>query len=171
MNLSFQNLPKSFLFWMSISWDEAKSIISDGSVEKLARLERNAEVLASYRLFRTQLMNEWLTVTDYLIATVFADHARVSCQDDGKKRAEMLVEREAPVKVWRMNDFPYDFEAGVQHYCLWSSQPLSYEEIISEIHSKFDQEDYDHLYFVNPPSLQSIRDLWHCHVMIKFQHR
>jgi hypothetical protein len=151
---------------MSISWDEAKRIIEDGSVEQLARLERNADVLTLYRAFRAELVNEWATVTDYLVATVFSEHASVLLQDDGRKKAKLLVVDEQ-VKVWRPNDFPYDFEAGVKHYCLWCTVPLSRNTIIYEIALKFCPDEYDYLFFINPPSLQSIRNLWHCHVMVR----
>ena len=152
---------------MSVSWDEAAAIISDGSVEKLARLERNDETLNSYREFRAQLKTEWATVTDYLIATVFSEFSQVSFQEDGKKRAELHAHDQKKAKVWRKNDFPYNFEHEVTHYCLWSSVPLSQEEIMLEITTQFNPDQHDRLFFINPPSLQSIRDLWHCHVMIR----
>ena len=159
---------------MSISWDEAKDIIADGSVERLAKLERNESCLKCYREFRAQLLTEWASVTDYLICQLYLPFSRVSLQEYGKKRVTLdrtackaLGESSSKVQVWRINDFPYDFELGIIHYCLWSTVPLNEEEIQSEIEARFDPKQYDSLFFVNPPSLQSIRDLWHAHVMIR----
>eukprot|EP00878_Enallax_costatus_P022375 GHUV01023733.1.p1 GENE.GHUV01023733.1~~GHUV01023733.1.p1 ORF type:complete len:166 (+),score=31.63 GHUV01023733.1:130-627(+) len=63
-------------------------------------------------------------------------------------------------------DFPYYFEDNVQHWLLWStSGPLSHAAIEQETRQKF--PDMDYLIFVNPAALQSIRDIWHCHVLVR----
>lgn len=69
------------------------------------------------------------------------------------------------VTVWRINDFPYYFEPGIEHHCLWSTEPLSEADIQQHLRARF--PDQPTLYWVNPPSLQSIQAIWHCHVLIK----
>lgn len=60
-----------------------------------------------------------------------------------------------------MQDFPYYFEDDVDHWLLWStSGPLSPAAIEQETQQKF--ADKDHLIFINPAALQSIRDVSCC---------
>eukprot|EP00775_Hariotina_reticulata_P009400 gene9400-9564_t len=53
-------------------------------------------------------------------------------------------------------DFPYNFELDVQHWLLWSTEPLNAEAIWDQIDSRFPETEWERLMFVNPAALQSI---------------
>jgi hypothetical protein len=50
------------------------------------------------------------------------------------------------------------------HYLLWATKELPQETILSQIQENL-PEGSEYLIFVNPPVLQSIPDVWHCHVL------
>ena len=86
---------------------------------------------------------------------------------DGKKRAEIREPKLQPRLVWRRNDFPYHFEEGIDHWVLWSSSgPLLDEALRGEAAERFGT-DHEFLIWVNPPELQSVRAMWHAHVLIR----
>jgi hypothetical protein len=53
-------------------------------------------------------------------------------------------------------DFPYNFEDGVQHWLLWSTREIPAPRIQELMDSKFPEAAWDRLYFLNPPALQSV---------------
>ena len=110
---------------------------------------------------------------------------------DGRKssefcRAVVLQSQQPgsrPALAWRRNDFPYNFEAGIEHHVLWSpSGPLPDEAIREEIAAWLSglhpaasvgcgSHSYETLWWVNPPELQSIRACWHAHVLLRRRER
>ncbi|KAG2449595.1 hypothetical protein HYH02_005128 [Chlamydomonas schloesseri] len=64
------------------------------------------------------------------------------------------------------NEFGYYLEPGLEHINIWSSdRPLSPAVIEALISERLPCEAY--LWFVNPPQYQSIKAIWHAHVMVK----
>jgi hypothetical protein len=53
-----------------------------------------------------------------------------------------------------LQDFPYNFEEGIEHWLLWSTEKLPTDKIEEHIAAKF--PDCDTAYFVNPTQLQSV---------------
>jgi hypothetical protein len=53
-----------------------------------------------------------------------------------------------------MQDFPYNFEEGIEHWLLWCTEPLPSSVIEEKMAQRF--PDKDAIYFVNPPQLQSV---------------
>lgn len=72
------------------------------------------------------------------------------------------------VTKWRDNDFPYLVEPGIAHCNLWANRPLSSEEVEAEIARQVPAGS-DVAWFVNPPSVQSVPAIWHCHIMFRPQ--
>ncbi|KAG2495511.1 hypothetical protein HYH03_006454 [Edaphochlamys debaryana] len=67
-----------------------------------------------------------------------------------------------------LNEFPYYLapEDRVTHVNIWcSSQPLADATIEKMIAERLPAEEY--VWFVNPPQFQSIRTIWHCHIMLR----
>jgi hypothetical protein len=89
--------------------------------------------------------------------------------------------------IWRLNDFPYYYEPGVEHHLLWCTEPLPIEEVDRLASERFgssrDRGDNcdangngnggssphrrQHLIFVNPAPLQSVLAVWHAHVLVR----
>jgi hypothetical protein len=53
-------------------------------------------------------------------------------------------------------DFPYNFAAGIEHWLLWCTEPLPPTLIQEKMVQQFPDKDYDTIFFVNPPQLQSV---------------
>ncbi len=64
------------------------------------------------------------------------------------------------------NDFPYDLEEYIGHYVLFAQHSLAPEVITEIIAETF--PGLTTLWFVNNPHQQSLKEVWHCHVMVNF---
>lgn len=91
---------------------------------------------------------------------------------DGKKVAVDAEHADGGERViWRPNDFPYNFEPGMRHWLLWAAGELPRARILELIGAKFPEADWDALTFTNPPVLQSVLTVWHCHVIVRPKQR
>ena len=79
----------------------------------------------------------------------------------------MIRHPEQPRLTWRLNDFPYFFEEGIEHWVLWSATGSIPEDALREEALRRFGADHDVLIWVNPPELQSVRALWHAHVLTR----
>ncbi|GAB4823192.1 hypothetical protein N2152v2_010238 [Parachlorella kessleri] len=74
---------------------------------------------------------------------------------DARKVALLPPDFDAELRiVWRDNDFPYYFVAGIEHHNVWANRPLStqqLEQVIAE-----NRVGYGTCYYINPPALQSV---------------
>jgi hypothetical protein len=64
-----------------------------------------------------------------------------------------------PHVTFHKNDFPYNFDRGMQHHNIWCTRPLSDEEIAEVIRQH--RAGWEVLFFRNPESLASIPSVWH----------
>jgi len=62
-------------------------------------------------------------------------------------------------------DFPYNFEAGVEHFNVWAFSALPPSQLEALIEERRPRSDFDTLWYVNPAALASIPDVWHAHVL------
>ncbi|GMH38645.1 hypothetical protein BSKO_06529 [Bryopsis sp. KO-2023] len=140
-------------------WDEIVECIRENTEESLGKLGRSAEGTQNYRVVRAKLLEEYATLVDIIkIRTLNFDFV---LNEDGKKEA---VETPPPnPTALVINDFPYNFKSGIEHFVLWNVRAMSSEEIDKalELHTK----KWEVAWFHNPPSLQSIPGLWHIHVV------
>eukprot|EP00798_Chlamydomonas_sp_ICE-L_P014090 gene14090-20042_t len=145
--------------WTSecMSWETLASIIDDGSDETLAKLLRSKEVLDTYMDFLAKLCysvdsresagdREIEIKEDYESVASFLWVSAFGCEwvlnADGKKKAvgvpPVQTEGSGPVILLKSNDFPYYFDEGIQHHILWSTEPLSPEEISKQIENRLE---------------------------------
>lgn len=61
----------------------------------------------------------------------------------------------APLCVPQTQDFPYYFESGIEHFNLWSTHPLTREQVEHHI-AQHAPHDKEWMMFENPPALMSI---------------
>ena len=110
-------------------WRMVKNIIETGDLVKLGRSYEQQEV---YNSFRAELNTKWRSVGDYILCSKFKFPSGPSTQE-GKLVAIPPVEHENQCKdsiLLVPNDFPYNFEPGIQHHVLWKlGSPLSACEI------------------------------------------
>ena len=62
-------------------------------------------------------------------------------------------------------DFPYNFEPGVEHLNVWAFAALPPAQLEALIEERRPRRDFDTLWYVNPAALASIPDVWHAHVL------
>ena len=66
------------------------------------------------------------------------------------------------------NAFPYELRKGIAHYVMFSIDVTPNISNISDFLSEYFNKPKDHiLWYINPPHLQSIPNVWHCHIFIK----
>ena len=69
--------------------------------------------------------------------------------------------------VWAKNEFPYHMDEDIQHNLVWSAAGgVSEEALMAFVDTQRPRaEGWESLLFCNPPHLQSIRNVWHAHVL------
>ncbi|KAF9550868.1 hypothetical protein EC957_011415 [Mortierella hygrophila] len=66
----------------------------------------------------------------------------------------------------KKNEFPYSVKPGIEHWLIWSRQPLTDEVWIRRyLQERLPGRDY--LYFINPPELRSVPTISHVQVFTK----
>ena len=68
-------------------------------------------------------------------------------------------------------DFPYNFEAGVEHLNVWAFSALAPARLELLIEARRPRADFETLWYVNPAALASIPDVWHAHVLSRRRRR
>jgi hypothetical protein len=69
--------------------------------------------------------------------------------------------------VLRQNDFPYNFHQDVIHYVLWSNRDnLDSQFVERYVGEAFPRQRHQWLWFCNPSSRKSIKDVWHVHILL-----
>ncbi|CAG9467840.1 unnamed protein product [Pedinophyceae sp. YPF-701] len=158
------------------TWEELVEMMNDGSEGALAKLIRFKDEALKYRAFRASIKGP---MTDYLLAVKLRYATDPDRSTDGHiVLAEGALEQPPPADidggrympalrgrrvVWTVNDFPYAMAPGVEHHVLWSDGPLTRSQLCAV--ASAEREGYKWGYFVNPPSLQSVREIWHAHVL------
>ena len=69
--------------------------------------------------------------------------------------------------VWAKNEFPYHMDVDIQHNLVWSAAgAVSEERLLAFVDAQRPLVGgWENLLFMNPPHLQSIRNVWHAHVL------
>mmetsp|Transcript_15627 Transcript_15627/g.21424 ORF Transcript_15627/g.21424 Transcript_15627/m.21424 type:complete len:156 (-) Transcript_15627:90-557(-) len=147
-----------------LNFEEIKTIVDEDRLELLGRSHRQQE---QYEDFCRGIRALWISVSDYLIASKF--NTEVYFNIEGKKCVKRPITNCDGI-VLVLNDFPYNFEAGIQHYILWKmGGPVTKQNILDSIESlrqsKVNFTDY--VYYINPPHLKSIPDIEHAHIIIR----
>ncbi|KAI8637850.1 hypothetical protein BD408DRAFT_406121 [Parasitella parasitica] len=132
------------------TWDEVHYYVSTNQIKSI---HRSKQVQAVYNQWMEDTLSKYGSIENYLLST--------------KLRFEPIQDRNRPPVVILPNDFPYSVEAGIQHILLWSQIPLSRDYIEHILESNYGHKQYEWVYFVNPPEIQSVRKLPHVHVFMR----
>jgi hypothetical protein len=149
-----------------LTWKQLVVIISSGD---LAKLRRSPAQQADYdRYMETQVRAVWETTADFILCTKF-DLAVGRHKTTAKQVALRPQHAESRLRLVP-NDFPYSFDAEhVDHWILWKWQggPVTPEEL-EAAQAKLRAGNLlisDLRHWVNPPSLQSIPQIHHVHIV------
>jgi hypothetical protein len=165
-----------------LSWAEVQEVMASNALEKLGRMP---EQLARYRQQTEVMRSEFVTVGDFILhhrfgfpyftrpedgkkyVVVPSSSGRRTYDDGGDETVPTSSEGSERV-VWAKNDFPYALEADIGHFLLWSLQPLPPQQLEQLIRQRV-APDEEFVYFVNPPALQSVQNVFHAHVLVHHQ--
>jgi hypothetical protein len=78
-----------------------------------------------------------------------------------------LLESILPHVALSPNAFPYAFTDDIEHSVIWSCRELSHHEIELLVEYYRPCSQYHTRYYVNPPSLQSVKDVFHVQLFSK----
>jgi hypothetical protein len=192
-----------------LSWTELKPIILSGDPIEIEKLARSDEVCREYRAFRERNNGEWESVYDYLLCDKFGfDWAWTNDEQvgtvvergDGGANVDVQGRKKRSRPTFReylsdqgtnemegklmlcVNDFPYYFSPGVQHWILWKlGGMIASDEIANAKLEIFrgSQTDPTHgeqersaiddhqvfLHWINPPHLKSLPGIDHVHIL------
>lgn len=158
-----------------LSFQQIKLIITDNKLELLGRSDSGQQEYVSF--MHEVVKKEWVTVADYILHSKFdlpysvaADS--IDCHDTNSNSKKMAVlpseEDRKPTTKLLLNDFPYNFEADVEHFILWKLfAPLTDAEIYECIETfRRNECVLDATYYVNPTHLKSITEIEHAHIIL-----
>ena len=72
-----------------------------------------------------------------------------------------------PTHHFARNDFPYALDPSISHHLIWSRAPLNVDEMHCIMEEHRPPHRYQTVTFINPPHLQSVKNLWHAHIFSK----
>lgn len=154
--------------FLKLSWIEAKAIIEAGRLESLGR---STEQQATYRVFRANIQEEWVSVSDYVLCAKLQYSETTTA--DGKRVAVRPPGVEQPRTVLLENDFPYNLDTGIFHYVLWKigGEVLPNDIDVAVQQLRTTRGAVDTAVYINPPHLKSILDVEHAHILFICQEK
>ena len=146
-----------------LNFQEAKEIIISG---RLHLLGRSMEQQVIYDKFYDELLLNWETPGDYILAEKFRIPYDLNFST-GKNR----VLRPFPLGMKKCleNDFPYNFDPNTRHFILWKLDgEVTNEDISTEVQllkKIYNTEDF--ATYINPEHLKSIPEIAHAHIIFQ----
>ena len=150
-------------------------MLEAGTPQYISRL---ADAQATYTAKRIQMSEEYASVSDAVRHHKFG----AACDTiDGKMHcpftksmsdADIAAQSDPlalPDSVLVPNDFPYALELPIRHEVIWTRVPLHGDpaRVQRLIETYFPADKWHLLSLVNPPYLQTIKDIFHIHVFVK----
>uniref|UniRef100_A0A7S2GQS3 Uncharacterized protein n=1 Tax=Helicotheca tamesis TaxID=374047 RepID=A0A7S2GQS3_9STRA len=168
------------------AWDELVDIVE--RKQDLSLLARSVEQQRVYKAYRDALRREWKTVYDHILHSKFGFQKRIVSsppQESGTLSSDSAEYNDIDPKnpLWEAfppleevnssqlslcrNDFPYYFEDGIEHWCLWKlGGSVTPEEIENAKQKLMNSKDVvKTLHWINPPHLKSLPDIDHAHIL------
>uniref|UniRef100_A0A7S2JUC7 Uncharacterized protein n=1 Tax=Leptocylindrus danicus TaxID=163516 RepID=A0A7S2JUC7_9STRA len=155
-----------------MKWEHCINIYGTQAWHELSRSPSQEMV---YQAHCNKLREEWRSICDYMLVRVFEFEA-VRCCKSGKLAARPALDEMncamKPMKKLARNDFPYNFDEGIEHWCLWKTgSGIDIEEIFDARRkiAKESEENGKHvedfMHWTNPPNLKSLPEIEHVHIL------
>ena len=133
----------------------------NGDIHKLRRAP-NAQ--KQYEVWKTEQLEKFGSLNDMLRNKIFG-HDLVKHPATGKLVVDSRSTRRERVVI-RENDFPYDFEANIDHHVIWfESHAPPTDACIKDAIAGCFLSSRPSCFWVNPPHLRSVEGLHHAHVL------
>ncbi|CEP61920.1 Htc1p LALA0_S04e03664g [Lachancea lanzarotensis] len=164
-----------------LSWPEITDLVRSGELQLLLR---SPAVTASYHRYKQALADRNTTVADVVVHEKlhWTSETLAQCAHQWPTPELQLQAMLSDQQLFalRTNDFPYDFPDHVHHLVLWSKVQIPLYEgdsrkKVPTVEAKLQQflntnlARYgiaDFAWFINYPSLQSVKAVSHIHVLI-----
>lgn len=170
------------------SWAECQKIVQTNDLEGFARSKRQTEQYMAHKellrvmdstIFKYLLTNSLGWAAEKQVNGIMDADIKIASSGDE------IFSNPTDLKII-YNDFPYYFEENVAHLCIWSKQPIpsdpksSVGDLSVETRATIEQYIYQTfveyagiprenlLWFRNWDSLQSVREISHVHVIIRY---
>ena len=129
---------------------------------------RTPEVYSKYVLGIIRSRNTYNRYSDNIKINILKWKAVLRPEDLYGRIHAVQCENSLPI-VLTPNAYPYNLTDDIQHYILWSVDPLSTERMNEEAQKRLALIPgigtiKKFVAYVNLPTEQSIPDIWHCHV-------
>jgi len=128
---------------------------------------RSPDGLRRMKEFMSVKRAQWNTSRDFILNRFFGSEY----ETDPLTSRFAIVPNTHKYRVYFVpNDFPYHVEDGIEHWILWSLDEMSSEEAKRFLDAKLigpEGQFLEYVYFVNPPAIQSIPDVFHFQVFYK----
>ncbi|KAI9312805.1 hypothetical protein BX666DRAFT_1880656 [Dichotomocladium elegans] len=135
-------------------WQEICHYVSTNQVPMI---RRNREGQARYMSWMKETLTKYNSIEEYML-TEKLDFSSLPPSPDPIHRPAVII---------LPNDFPYSTEPGIVHILIWSQTPLVEDYVQELLEAHYGSSAWEWIYFVNPPSTQSIRGLPHVHVFMR----
>lgn len=136
-------------------------------------------MILQYATHTAKVKSEYCSITDYVLVRFLGYSFKEvevidTAIDPNKPILKKQAIRDPPpskkIQLWP-NDFPYYFTSNIDHLILWSQTVLSQEEIDRNLDvllkERYGDAPIEVKMFVNTVALQSIREVFHVHVLVK----
>lgn len=108
-----------------------------------------------------QILSEFDTIADHVLVNLLGVPSTRG-HEQGKRKADRSKLTQVNKLVYTLNDFPYYVEPGIEHGVVWSTGKLREKDMLALLDEKLSGRE--RIYFINPPSLQSVAEVEHAHV-------
>jgi Protein of unknown function (DUF3605) len=159
------------------SWQELQQIVVKD--KDLSRLSRSVDTEERYARDRQSLLKEYETLYDHILYSKFqlprTRHALSGKWKVDTTTAALSTDHPqfnnndvALVK----NDYPYFVQDGIEHWVLWKLHANitsdDVDQALSDLRSTYGKDDIvDCIWWENPPSLKSLPDINHIHILVR----
>ncbi|GBC24515.1 uncharacterized protein OCT59_009158 [Rhizophagus irregularis] len=151
------------------TWEDVKEIVESGRLELFYRSK--SEQLR-YRAYRERIKKEYGSLDNYIYQNVL-NWPKESSPNDPSLQEYFSSKIPSTHYNLRLNDFPYTIDSSISHYVLWSRLPFRdpNDRNVKDDINLFLKENFpgneEWLFFINPPQLQSIKNIWHGHIFVR----
>ncbi|KAI9301844.1 hypothetical protein BJ944DRAFT_242912 [Cunninghamella echinulata] len=134
------------------SWEDVRYLVLSNQIKKI---HRHPSVQVVYQKWMKDTLEKYGTIENYLLSTKLHFPSATNTSS------------EEPPVIILPNDFPYSVEKGIKHILIWSQTPLTPDYVEKIIQKNYTPKEWEWVYFVNPPEVQSVKKLPHVHVFLR----
>jgi hypothetical protein len=126
---------------------------------------RSAAAQAAYEVALKEMRLQWCSVEDMIRVRVLGWKRQRGA--DGKSFAERPVCGGWRRRALEPNLFPYEVPRGIEHWVLWSEEPMSRDAVERHLERTAPTWASGWSWVRNPPAARSVPGLWHVQVFFR----